>query len=178
MYPVGSVVASVNANFDPNKIYNGTWVRFAKGQTLVGVDEADKDFAAGKSGGNKNMQQHTHGISGTITTPNHTHTVTVTNTTATMNSAGNHKHLVYITNVGRNDSSHISAATEANHTSNTVTNTTGAHTHTINAHAHALRWTSSGGGAATYKLTIANSGSGTAQNLQPYITVYYWQRTA
>lgn len=44
---MGAVIASVNPKFDPNKIYRThTWERFAKGQTLVGVDESDSDFAS------------------------------------------------------------------------------------------------------------------------------------
>lgn len=69
IYPVGSVVVSVNQNYDPNKLYSHqTWVRFAKGQTLVGVDEADTAFStAEKTGGEKahtlttaEMPKHSH----------------------------------------------------------------------------------------------------------------------
>lgn len=58
IYPVGAVIASVNPDFDPNKIYRThTWERFAKGQTLVGVDESDADFAsAGLELGEKTHQ--------------------------------------------------------------------------------------------------------------------------
>ena len=67
--PIGSVIANANADFDPNLLYrNMTWERFAKGQTLVGVDEDDADFAAAeKTGGEKahkltvaEMPSHTH----------------------------------------------------------------------------------------------------------------------
>lgn len=63
------MVASVNSKFDPNKLYaHQTWVRFAKGQTLVGVNESDTTFAsAGKTGGEKThtltvaeMPSHNH----------------------------------------------------------------------------------------------------------------------
>lgn len=55
VYPVGSVIASVNAAFDPNRLYSHqTWERFAKGRALVGVDEADAAFStAEKTGGEK-----------------------------------------------------------------------------------------------------------------------------
>ena len=55
IYPVGHVIATVNPDYDPNKLFKThTWERFAKGQTLVGVNESDTDFsAAGKIGGEK-----------------------------------------------------------------------------------------------------------------------------
>lgn len=55
IYPLGSVIASVNSSFDPNTAYkHQTWVRFAEGKTLVGVDSSDTDFsAAEKTGGEK-----------------------------------------------------------------------------------------------------------------------------
>ena len=39
------MIASVNSAFDPNTAYkHQTWVRFAEGKTLVGVDSSDTDF--------------------------------------------------------------------------------------------------------------------------------------
>ena len=67
--PIGSVIANANPDFDPNLFYrNMTWERFAKGQTLVGVNEDDEDFsAANKTGGEKahkltvaEMPKHSH----------------------------------------------------------------------------------------------------------------------
>lgn len=53
LLPVGTVRSFVS-DVDPNKIYSSqTWVRFAMGQTLVGVDEEDIDFKPDKSGGEK-----------------------------------------------------------------------------------------------------------------------------
>ena len=54
-YPIGSVITSISADFDPNKEYKSqVWERFAKGRTLVGVDENDTDFATvGKTIGAK-----------------------------------------------------------------------------------------------------------------------------
>lgn len=55
IYPIGSVIASVNSSFDPNTAYkHQTWVRFAEGRTLVGADSSDEDFStAEKTGGEK-----------------------------------------------------------------------------------------------------------------------------
>lgn len=66
-YPIGSIFQSMKAT-DPSKIMGGTWERI-KGKVLVGVDEADADFAAGKTGGDKThkltideMPNHSHSL--------------------------------------------------------------------------------------------------------------------
>ena len=73
IYPIGSVIASTNPAFNPNNIYtHQTWERFAKGKTLVGVDESDDDFAsAGLELGEKEhtlttdeMPKHRHALNG------------------------------------------------------------------------------------------------------------------
>lgn len=52
-YPINSVYQSFDPT-DPSILFGGTWTRIAKGQTLIGVDESDSDFAtAGKTGGEK-----------------------------------------------------------------------------------------------------------------------------
>lgn len=124
-YPVGSVVASVNAAYDPNKLYSHqTWVRFAKGQTLVGVDEADTAFStAEKTGGEKT---HTLTVS---EMPSHAHTRSYF--TAWDGKASGGGYAFSSTNAGTNNQS-----------------------------------------------TAATGGSGAHNNLQPYVTVYYWKRTA
>ena len=125
-YPVGAVVASVNSKFDPNKLYaHQTWVRFAKGQTLVGVNESDADFAAGESGGEK------------------THKLTV-------NEMPKHDHATVSENYGIG----LRTALGSAGTNMGVFYGTGGHQ------------TGTAGGSAAHN------------NLQPYVTVYYWKRTA
>lgn len=66
-YPVGSVYLSVN-NTNPSSLFGGTWVEFAKGRTLVGVDTTQTEFnTVEKTGGEKEhkltveeMPAHTH----------------------------------------------------------------------------------------------------------------------
>ena len=39
IYPVGHVMITVNPYYDPNKIFKThSWIRFAQGKTLVGVE--------------------------------------------------------------------------------------------------------------------------------------------
>lgn len=63
------MIPTTNSQFDPNTLYPWqTWERYAKGQTLVGVNESDTDFASvGKNGGAKThtltveqMPEHNH----------------------------------------------------------------------------------------------------------------------
>ncbi|MDO4672302.1 MAG: hypothetical protein Q4A76_05280, partial [Porphyromonadaceae bacterium] len=61
------------------------------------------------------------------------------------------------------------------------TGSAGEHIHnvTINsggAHQHSL--TISGAGDHTHQINVASAGTGNSGNLQPYITVYRWIRTA
>lgn len=61
IYPVGSDVFNESADFNPNKLYpNTTWEQI-RGVMPIGVDERDTDFnTAGKTGGSKEMQRHSH----------------------------------------------------------------------------------------------------------------------
>lgn len=52
-YPVGSIYMSIN-NTNPETLFGGTWVEFAKGKTLVGVDATQTEFnTVEKTGGAK-----------------------------------------------------------------------------------------------------------------------------
>lgn len=69
VYPIGSIYMSVNAS-DPGTIFGGTWVNFATGKTLVGVDTEQSEFnEVEKTGGEKahkltvqEMPEHNHNI--------------------------------------------------------------------------------------------------------------------
>lgn len=66
-YPIGSIYISVN-NTNPSSLFGGTWVEFAKGKTLVGVDTSQTEFnTVEKTGGSK-----THKLS-IDEMPNHAH---------------------------------------------------------------------------------------------------------
>lgn len=58
VYPVGSIYISVNST-NPGTLFGGTWVAFATGRTLVGIDTGQTEFdTVEKTGGAKT---HTHG---------------------------------------------------------------------------------------------------------------------
>lgn len=136
IYPVGAIYITTSVA-NPATYLGGTWERYAKGRCLVGVNENETEFATvEKTGGHKNMQQHTH--------------------KATTKSAGAHTHLV---GMGDTDSGGSGYARMGynNYQYRGVMTESGAHSHTV---------------------TVEDAGSGNAENLQPYISVFIWRRTA
>ena len=59
VYPVGSIYISMNltTTSQVEALFGGTWVKFADGKTLIGVDSTDTDFnASNMTGGEKTHQ--------------------------------------------------------------------------------------------------------------------------
>ena len=127
MWPVNSVYISVE-NVNPSSKLGGTWVAFASGRTLVGVDTAQTEFnTVEKPGGHKLLQEH-----------NHAHRQWTFNGSST--GGGNHYGIGYQPNTGN----------------------------PFDAPAY----------SNTGEVQFGNfpAGGGDSQNLQPYITVYFWKR--
>ena len=68
IYPVGSIYFTASV-VSPSTSIGGTWVRYAQGKCLFGVDDADTDFALETTGGEK---EHTLTVA---EMPSHTHTL-------------------------------------------------------------------------------------------------------
>ncbi len=117
--PVGMVIITVT-NTNPKKWFGGTWVAFATGRTLVGVDTSQTEFSTVlKTGGSKYLQKHSHDIYSAL---------------GLYANDGETKHGTYYgSNMGNNMNNLMS---------------------------------------------IEEAGTGDSGNLQPYITVYFWRRTA
>lgn len=157
-WPINSIYISVE-NKNPSAYFGGTWVSFGAGRCLVGVDANQTEFATvQKTGGHKSLQAHTHTLN------NHTHEV---NITTSWGGAHGHRmpfnmtdkvepHVMDYFNYGGYGMSSYYIWTQND----------GAHNHTVQG------WTGTNNGATT------SAGGGNAQNLQPYITVYFWRRTA
>nr|DAO60078.1 MAG TPA: baseplate protein [Caudoviricetes sp.] len=176
MYPVGSIYISVN-NANPATFFGGSWVAFATGRTLVGVDASQGEFnAVEKAGGHKELQSHAHGLNNHVhNLGNHTHSVP--NHTHTMQGSGNHFHYLGI------DKSAVQKGTSYNKPNNFESgstsyksNTTGNHTHTMNSSGSCTTGVNNGNTGGNSGNTTS-AGGGNAGNLQPYITVYMWKRT-
>lgn len=129
IYPVGTVITSVNPNYNPNNIFKShTWVRFAAGRTLVGYSASETEFnAVEKTGGAK------------------THTLTIGQIPSHSHNAVHSGFLEHNTNYATSQVMNFASGTYKRY-ANPATASTG--------------------------------GSGAHNNLQPYITVYFWKRTA
>lgn len=155
--PVGYVYMSVDST-DPGTLFGGTWARIAQGRVLVGQDGTQSEFdTSEETGGEK-----THTISAGEM-PVHTHTISHDHASFTSGAAGNHSHTLVrkagagtVTGVTRGNST-----AEAAGTTDAVTD----HTHAVDVPAFTGNSSSSGGGTP-------------ANNLQPYLVVFMWKRTA
>jgi hypothetical protein len=160
LHPVGSIYINAGVTTNPATLLGfGTWVAFGAGRVPVGLNAGDALFdTLEETGGSKDS-----------TLPSHTHT----GTTA---SAGDHAHRVGIamSSVGAQTaqfssySDQTSGATRYLGGGGTDSGSgfnSGVNTQTVGAHDHTF--------------TTASAGSsGTNANLQPYITVAMWKRTA
>lgn len=149
VYPVGSVYINAGVTTNPATLLGfGTWVAFGAGRVMVGLNGSDTLF---------DTLEETGGSKDAIVV-SHTHT-------GTTDSNGAHAHT---TNFGySNDHDYF-----GNGVSSFTFNGGGV---TQNPYPY----NSESAGAHTHSFTTASTGSsGTNANLQPYITVAMWKRTA
>ena len=162
LYPVGSIYINATNPTNPGTLLGfGTWVAFGAGRVMVGFDSGDALFdTAEETGGSKDaiVVSHTHSLS------------------STTSSAGSHLHSIYGSTSynelkgvrGTNAAVFAAGAFGINNpgyyqtftTGNDAISTEGAHTHSLSGN------------------TNTTGSSGANANLQPYITVYMWKRTA
>lgn len=143
-YPVGSIYIST-ANTNPGTLFGGTWETFGTGRTLVGVDTSDTSFnTVMKTGGNKNIQSHSHRFQADFLVRDGVSSVGTT---------------VYTNIWGGTNCSVSSASGGLNYSTAGNSKECGGHRAYIDGN-------------------TGTAGSGNAGNLQPYITVYMWRRTA
>jgi len=157
IYPVGSIYINVAVSTNPGTLLGfGTWVAFGSGRVLVGVDSSDSAFdTLGETGGSKNaiVVSHDHSFSGsTSSNGNHYHAVDYPRDCG----AGGQFGTETVSGINANgfcDGGDYAGAIP-------ISQTAGSHAHSVSG-------------------TTGTSGSsGTNANLQPYITVYMWARTA
>lgn len=162
LYPVGSVYINAGVSTNPATLFGfGTWVAFGAGRVMVGLNGADALFdALEETGGSKDA-----------TVIAHTHT----GSTA---SNGAHQH--YAINSSGTDNPNQYAVTVNASNSLAGTGAGGFEAYTLNGQTNvANAGLTSTAGAHTHSFTTDSTGSsGTNANLQPYITVAMWKRTA
>jgi len=155
--PVGYIYMSV-VSTSPATLFGGTWSRVGQGRVLVGQDATQTEFdTAEETGGEKNH---------TITTcqlPAHTHSVDHDHPAATSSSDGAHTHTLERKTASGTSTGVVRGGATA--TADGTTASGGGHTHSVDV--------------AAFTGSSGSVGSGTpANNLQPYLVVYMWKRTA
>lgn len=180
IYPIGSIYMSTN-NISPEQFIGGTWQEYAKGKTLIGVDESDSDFdISNKTGGEKT---HTLSIS---EIPSHTHLQNPHthiqeahshDFNGTTSSSGTHYHTGNKLTAGVNSSTGVNDVVRPEGYSGTnvqVVDNGGAHTHSFSG---STSETTAINGNTT-ATNLETGGDQAHNNLQPYITCYMWERIA
>lgn len=184
VYPVGSIYISKDST-NPGTLWPGTtWQREAEGRCIIGIGTGYT--TVGATGGSSTVTldttqipSHAHtGPSHSHTTPNHSHTWS-----GTTSRSGEHRH-----SFTYNNSNTCGTLSYAHGTNDYGSQTTdqalgfynigsgGSHNHTISG------TTSSNNGGNTGSGGTGNTGStgggGSHNNMQPYIVMYIWRRTA
>lgn len=176
LHPVGSVYMNATNSTNPATLLGfGTWVAFGAGRVPVGFDAGNSLF---------NTAEETGG-SYDATLVSHTHTGT------TGGQSASHSHSISISDPGHRHATGVAAQNGFNNLYGDfgsqgpwrIANDTGlgggfnSATNTVGTGISA-----SAGGASndhSHNFTTASSGSSaTNANIQPYITVYMWKRTA
>ena len=156
IYPVGSIRMTTDPT-GATTFLGGTWELWGAGRVPVGVDSNDRDFADPESTrGEKTVTLVTANM------PSHSHTLS--SGTVTVQSDGAHTHQAASGQykVGSGSGSNYKYLTNDGSTDPAATDSQGAHTHT-----------------ASLSGSTGSKGSGTAHsNVQPYITCYFYKRTA
>lgn len=186
VYPVGSIYTNATNATNPGTLLGfGTWVSFGAGRVPVGFDGGDALFnAAEKTGGSKDatLVSHSHGGSTGNQSSDHAHS-------GTTSSAGNHQH--YVVKNAATDASSQYGITVNGGNSLAGSGSGGYESYVLNGqsngadsglssyngvHSHSF---STGGVSSNHNHSITPEGSSaTNANVQPYITVYMWKRTA
>jgi hypothetical protein len=85
VYPVGSIYTNAGVSTNPSTLLGfGTWMAYASGRVLVGVNPTDPSFdQLEEIGGSKDsiVVSHTHNATSSVSDPGHTHTLTSGNPT-------------------------------------------------------------------------------------------------
>ena len=162
VYPVGSIYSNAAVSTNPATLLGfGTWAAYAAGRVLVGLDSGNANFnTLEETGGTADQANlaHTHSFSAT-TGAEGAHTHFSHNGDASGGTMTNSNYPARSYDPG----SRSATVNTASGTVATIGLTSAAPTHT-----HSVSGTTGSQG----------TGDGINANLQPYITVYMWKRTA
>lgn len=164
-WPIGAIYLSV-VSTSPETLLGGTWTAFGAGRCLVGIDAGQTEFdTVEETGGEKTVTLDTTMI------PAHTHVQDSHNHTQNSHNHTQDAHTHVLTGGATDDTSAPFPGPDASSASTAFASTGISSTVATNQAATATNQ------AAT--ATNQNAGGGLAHNnLQPYIVVYMWKRTA
>ena len=149
LYPVGSIYTNAAVSTNPATLLGfGTWSAFGAGRVMVGLDAGNAAF---------DTAQETGGSADAITV-SHTHTYS-----GTTGSVGDHQHTApsgTVNPFGTGSSGTRGTYMGTNSGTRDLTESAGGHDHSFSG------------------TTASTGSSATNANLQPYIVVYMWRRTA
>jgi microcystin-dependent protein len=179
-WPVGSIYISVSSEFDPSAHFGGTWEEFGSGRVLVGQDAGQGEFdTLEEVGGEKThvlteseMPSHTH-VQDAHTHVQDAHTHVQDAHTHLQNA---HSHVQGVNSATTGGTSGYAPDTSTNTRVNSGYSTSDATAVNQNATATNQNATATNQNATA---TNQNAGGDAAHNnLQPYIVVKMWKRTA
>jgi microcystin-dependent protein len=168
MYPVGSIYTNASDSTNPATLMGfGTWTAFGSGRVMVGINSGDTDFdTAEETGGAKTVTLQTSMI------PEHTHTQNSHYHTQPTHDHGqaSHNHSTVASQVRNGDAYSWDVQWGSNRSFSLDITTAGT---TANNY-----WDGDDNTGSTTATNQNTGGGGSHNNLQPYIVVYMWKRTA
>ena len=155
-YPVGSIYMNATDGRNPAEILGfGTWVQISKGRVLLGAGTADSGtvYNAGNTGGEEKHKLTVNEL------PAHNHS-------GRINSAGAHTHTIQVNGNGYPDGQHDTSENDNYYWRGT-------------AYGSAKFKSTQSEGSHTHSVSIENTGGNNYHNnMQPYLVVYIFKRTA
>ena len=160
IYPVGSIYINAGVTTNPATLLGfGTWTAFGAGRVMVGLNASDSAFdTLQETGGSKDaiVVSHTHTAS--VTDSGHRHNTTIDGLAGTSGTFESQIGLTTYSSVTGGFESYYARGVSDSTQANASTSST-----------------------ATTGISVSNSSTGSSAtngNLQPYITVCMWLRTA